>query len=369
MTPSLRLLRPTWLAAAAALSVLAGGSALADTSVLTSDGTLYEVAVKPYGDVIPGASVTGRAAFSDFPVVALRTTSPDGKVTYDVVEGTFNSDPKGLPVVEVDETSGTLLVCYSKYQGLMSDLHVAVRRDGRWVGRDIQPNAGLYLSINPQLTASRQRYVDYDGKGGTIVKSRTIFSLVWWEESGVSQARYAPIFVEDGLLSVDNVVAYNLNDILGMKGATHLNGLPFYSFMFPAVQRDPASQNGGVLVSFASLVTHREYVVSITFPEDMTTGSGTGASAGGSDAQVRAHIPVGRTMSDRPIPESRDTQSDVGYFLASNGLATSWWVEGVSLKYLRNDAPEGDAPKSLALRPDFSIHQALAVVREMTLKN
>jgi hypothetical protein len=302
-------------------------------------------------------------------VVALRTTSPDGKVSNEVVEGTFTSEPKGLPSLEIDETSGTILVCYSRYQGLMSDLHIAVRRDGVWVGRDVQPNSGLYLSINPQLTASRQRYVDFDGKGGTVTKSRTIFSLVWWEESGLSQARYAPIFVEDGVLSVDQVVAYNLNELLGMKGTTDIGGLPFSSFMFPAVQRDLASQNGGILVSFASLTTRREYVVSITFPDDMTVISGGSASGAGSEAQIRAHIPVGRTLSDNPIPASRDTQADVGYFLASNGRATSWWLDGTNVRYLRNDAPAGDAPKSLLLRSDFSLHQALVVVREMTLKN
>jgi hypothetical protein len=236
------------------------------------------------------------------------------------------------------------------------------------VGRDITPSAGLYLSMNPRLTATRQRYVDFDGKGGTVTKSRTIFSLVWWEESGLSQARYAPVFVEDGVLSVDAVVTFSLNELVGKQGATSLSGLPFSSFMFPAVQRDPTSTNGGVLVSFANLVTRREQVISITFPDDLTKLPGASSSGNLPDAQVRGHIPVGRELADGPIPAARDTQVDVGYFLSPTGRATSWWVESTGIRYLRNDAPSGEQPKKLPLRQDFSLDRALGVLQEMTLR-
>jgi|GEM_PF-1427925 len=359
------------LAASVLLGVLAVGShgASAETAVLTGDGTLYEVFIGPYQDVVPGSSVVPGLPSRDFPVVALRTTAPDGRVAIEMVDGTFTSEPKGLPSIEMDEATGTVIVCYSKYQGIMSDLHISVRRDGRWVGRDIQPNAGLYLSMNPRMTATRQRYVDFDGKGGTVTKFRTIFSLVWWEESGPSQARYAPIFVEDGVLSVDTVVAFNLNDLVGRKGFTDISGLPFSAYMFPAVERDPSSTNGGVLVSFANLATRREQVISITFPDDLTKLPGASASGGLPDVQVRAHIPVGRELGDGPIPMNRDTQANVGYFLSSTGRATSWWTDSTGIRYVRNDAAAGDQPRTLSVRPDFPVDRALSVIREMTLKN
>ncbi len=354
-----------WLALAASLLLACFGSqgASADTAVLGGDGTLYEVFIGPYQDVVPGSSVVPGLPSQDFPVVALRTTPPNGKVAIEVVDGTFTAEPKGLPSVEVDEATGTLIVCYSKFQGLMSDLHISVRRDGFWVSRDIATNPGIYLSLNPRMTAVRQQYVDFDGHGGTVTKSRTIFSLVWWEESGPSQARYAPVFVEDGVLSVDSVVAYNLNDLMGQGGVTNANGLPFSSYMFPAVQRDPSSANGGVLVSFVNLVTQREHVISITFPDDLTK---IGAPP---EVQIRAHGPIGRQLRDAGIPLNRDTQADVGYFLSPTGRATSWWTDTTGFHYLRNDAPAGDQPKTFPIRADFPVDRALGVLREMTLKN
>ncbi len=352
-----------------------GQVASAETAFLTSDGTLFEVFIAPYENVVPGAAVTGHFAAQDFPVVALRTTRPGGSVVLDVVDGTFTSEPKGLPSVAVDESTGTVIVCYSKYVGLMSDLHVAVRRDGGWASRDIRPSAGIYLSLNPRLAATRQQYVDFDGKGGTVTKSRTIFSLVWWEESGPSQARYAPIFVEDGILSVDAIVAYNLNDIVGKQGFTDIGGLPFSSYMFPAVERDLSSSSGGVLVSFANLVTRREQVISITFPGDLTKipgasgASGTSGSSGLPEAQVRGHIPVGRELGGGPLRQEQDTPTDVGYFLSSTGKSTSWWTDSTGVHYFRNDAPAGDQPKLLLLRPDFPVDRALSLIRDMTLTN
>ena len=353
-----------------ATGICGSRAANAETAVLTSGGNLYEVFVAPYSDVVSGAGVTRHFTAEDYPVVALRTTAPDGTTLLEVVDGTFTSEPKGLPSVAVDEPTGTLIVCYSKYIGLMSDLHVSVRRDGRWVSRDIRPSAGIYLSLNPRMTSTRQTYLDSDGKGGTVYKTRTIFSLVWWEESGPSQARYAPIFVEDGVLSsIDAIVAYNLNDVVGKQGFTDIGGLPFSSYMFPAVQRDPSSANGGVLVSFANLVTRREQVISVTFPDDLTKVGGASGTVGLPEAQVRGHIPVGRELGDGPLRANQDTQTDVGYFLSPSGKATAWWSDPTGIRYFRNDAPVSSSPKTLVVRPDFPLDRALGVLRDMTLTN
>ena len=374
MSPHARPRMPwfsSWLVLAASLLLVCFGSnvASADTAVLSRNGTLYEVFIAPYRDVVAGASVVRYFAAQDYPVVGLRTTAPDGNVALEVVDGTFTSEPKGLPSVAVDETTGAVIVCYSKYQGLMSDLHVAVQRDGLWVGQDIAANPGLYLSLNPQMTATRQQYLAFDGKGGTVTKSRTIFSLVWWEESGLSQARYAPIFVEDGVLAIGAVVAFDLNDLMGHGGSTDISGLPSSSYMFPAVQGDPASTNGGVLISFANLVTRREQVISVTFPADLTKLSGASSPGGFPDAQVRSHVPVGRELGDGPILMNRDTQVEVGYFIAPTGRATSWWVDSTGLRYIQNDAAATDQPKTLLIRPDFPVDRALNVIREMTFRN
>jgi hypothetical protein len=333
-------------------------SASAETAVLTSDGTLHEAIIGLYRDVVPGASLVPSLAEKNFSVVVLRTTSPSGETNVDVVDGTVTVEPKGLPAIAVDEATGTLVICYSRFQGVTSDLHVAIRRGDAWVNRDIQPSSGFCLSLNPRMTATRQQYLDFDSSGGTVTKSRTILSLIWWEESGSSRARYAPIFVEDGVVSIDAVATYDLNELLGKGGTTDSVGIPLSAYEFPAVASDPSSTTGGVLVVFANLVTHREIVASIVFPNNLTQPPG---------AQVKAHMPIGRQLGDGPIPVNRDTQAAVGYFVSSTGRATSWWTDATGLRFIRNDAPAGDVPKTLIIRTDFPVDRALSVVREMTL--
>jgi len=357
------------LAAGAAALLLAAAwaapPACGETAVLTSNGTLYEVIAGTYKDVNP--DLPPGAPEASYPVVALRTTLPGRGQSLEIVEGTVDSSKKGTPSVEVDEATGSIFVCYMRYAGFMSDLHVAVLRNGLWAGRDIAPNTGLYLSLNPRMVVTRQRYLDYDAMGGTVYKWRSILSLVWWEETGETQARYAPIFIEDGAVYFNAISAYNLNEIVGRTGSTNGAGLPLSAYQFPAVQPDPTS-NGGVLITFADLATQRERVIALTFPDDMTVPGKKSGGTGVPEAFIKAHGPIGREIGNGPIPVQRDVQSAVEYFIAPTGRATSWWTDGKSVFFLGNDAPVGDAPKAIALHPDFNVDRARLLIRDMNAR-
>lgn len=358
------LLRRVSLAAAAAFGLLAAARpASADSAIVTKSGTLYEVYPALYGDVVAGST----GSDSRTPVLALRTTPPGRPATLEIVQGTLDSNEKGDPSIDFEETTGTVFVVYTKYSGLMSQVHVAVRRSDRWVERDVLPNLGLYLSLNPQVVVTRQRYIDFDGNGGTIPKWRSILSLVWWEESGDSQARYAAVFVEDGVLKLDTVEAYNLNRMVNSNGPTPGQGLPFSSYQFPAVQRDTTT-NGGVLVSFVSLADRLEHVVSVTFPDDITQLMPIGATVGTPEAYARLHKPIGRSMRSTDIPQI-DTRATVGTAISPAGLPTFYWVEGDRVLFRRADAPASSATMTIPLRTDLSVDRAIALVREMALKD
>ena len=347
--------------ALATAALLGAGRVLADSTVLTQSGLLYEVFATTYGDVVVGA---GRLA--PMPVLALRTTFPDGTSTVELVDGTVDANEEWGQTVEYDETTQTLFVAYAKNEsGFMSDIHFSIHRGNAWREGSFQANAGLFLSLNPRMVITRQRYIDFDGKGGTVEKQCSILHLVWWEESGPSQARYAAVFVEDGQLSINEIVPYNLNELDSAAGPTQSQGLPLSSYMFPAVERD-LSSNGGVLVSFANLANLRQTILSVSFPDDITKLMPPGSTSASRDALSRHHTPIGRHQIDFDIPVRIDMplSTVIGTMLSPSGVPTYHWLDGTKLKVLRGDAVSA-APLTIPLRPDFSLDRALSVVRGM----
>jgi hypothetical protein len=341
--------------------LLASGRAVADSAVLTQSGILYEIFETTYGQVVPDAG-----SYAPTPVLALRTTLPDGSATVELVDGTVDSNEEWGETAEFDETTQTLFVAYVKNQsGFTADVHFSIHRGNTWREGSFLANAGLYLSLNPRMVITRQKYIDFDGHGGTVQKQRSILHLVWWEESGPSQARYAAVFVEDGQLNIDQIVPYNLNELASAGGPTLSQGLPFSSYMFPAAQRDPSS-NGGVTLSFANLVNQRQTILSVGYPDDLTKLSPPGSTTATRDALMRHHTPIGRHVIDFDIPSGIDVplSTIVGTVLSPSDVPTYYWQDGTKVKVLRGDAVSAP-PIAIPLRPDFSLDRALSVVRGM----
>ncbi|MBK9089035.1 MAG: hypothetical protein IPL90_08315 [Holophagales bacterium] len=361
----LALFRP--LAAAVAFAgALLCAPAFADSAVVAADGTLYEVFPANYGDLIP---LPGGAPETTMPALALRI-SPSGQPSrLELIDGTADYEREGSVSVEFEETTGTLFVAFTKSRGIAADMHVAVRRHGVWYAQDIVSNLGqYYLSINPKVVVTRQRYVTFGEDGAIVTKTRSIFSLVWWEESGPSQARYAPIFVEDGEFRTDSVQAWNLNALAGAEGPTDSSGYPTSAYSHPGVQADPAS-NGGVLVTFANLFTRTQQVLRIGFPDDLVKISPPGSTKVPPEDWARAHFPIGRSGGGGRIPLSMTTSSEIGATISQAGVTTFHWVDDGALRFVRSDDPEGASPRRLALRPDFSAEKAAALVKALAEKN
>ena len=286
-----RFARP-FLAALAALALAAAfaPAAAGASAALTKDGTLYEVFVTSYGTVVPGLSQND----STLPVVALRTTAPGHEPTVEVVGGSVNPLLKFGESLAYDDSTRTVFVVYTnlQVQGFFADVRAAMRREGGWSDGGFLPTGGLYASVNPKLVVTRQSYKTFDADGNVVTKKRSILSVVWWEESTRSQARFAPLFIEDGALRFSDLTAYNLNELTNTAGPTDTSDLPTTAYMFPAVQLDPAS-NGGILVSFANLATRTQQVLRLGFPDDDTKPQST------------VPTPVGRASNSRTTPIGR----------------------------------------------------------------
>jgi hypothetical protein len=348
----------------AVLGCVAAPRADAASAVLAKNGTLYEVFVTTYGQVISGAD----AADAVTPIVALRRTLPGLAPTVEVVGGSFSPLIKFGEALEFDDSTQTVFVVYTslQIQGFIADVHVSIWRDGGWANGRFLPNSGMYFSVNPRILVTRQTYNDFDTTGSVVTKTRSILSLVWWEESALSQARYASLFIEDGALNVDTVVAMNLNELAGASGPTNNQGLPTSSYMYPALQRD-LTTNGGVIASFADLATQTQKVLHIGFPDDYTTAAW---NASGKAANSRT-TPIGRSGRDFPLPTRIDLpfMVVVGTIVSPSDVPTYWWSQSGALSYLSGDtASLAQAAQTIPLRPDFQLDSALSAVRSMTDK-
>jgi hypothetical protein len=362
-----RFARPLAAALVALAGLLAAPRAEAANAVLAKDGTLYEVFVTNYGSVISGAN----ASDSALPVVALRTTLPGQAPVVEIVGGSVTPLLKFGESLEVDDTTQTVFVVYTslQVQGFFADVRAAMLRDGGWSEGGFLPNAGLYFSVNPKLLVTRQTYKTFDASGAPVTKTRSILSVVWWEETSLSQARYASLFIEDGSMRFSDVAAYNLNELAGAAGPTSAAGIPTSSYMFPAVQRDPAS-NGGVLVSFANLATRTQQVLRLGFTDDYTqpvaTPAGPAATTSGRTASSRS-TPIGRGISEFPLPRiDLPFLVTVGTIISPSMVPTYWWVRSGALNYQTGDATSlANPPLVIPIRPDFSVDRALSVVGSM----
>lgn len=368
--PSPRFMRRIASAVGSAFGVLGLAAAVAlapradaASAVLSGNGTLYEVVSTSYGEVIPDAT----SAEAAIRVLALRTTPPGGAPTTEIVGGTVNDFMKFEPSIEFDEATQSVFIVYTRLRGYFSDVQVTIRRDGAWADSRFLPNPGLYMSLSPQLLATRQTYTDVDADGNTVSKSRSILSIAWWEESRASQARYAAVFIEDGSLKLDDVTAWNLNELSGAAGPTDNTDLPLSSYVHPGLQRDPGT-NGGVLVSFANLSTRKQQVVRLSFPDDLPKlVPPDGLAPGQRTSFARGHTPIGRTLGESRIPVQIDLpfEAQVGTFISPNGVPTFFWSSDKGLVYLSGGST---ATLTIPFRPDFPVDRAIAVVRDMSDK-
>ncbi len=338
----------------------------AASAVLAKDGTLYEVFATTYGQVISGAS----AADASTPVVALRTTVPDRTPSVEVVGGSFSPILKFGESLEFDDSTQTVFVVYSslQVQGFFADTHLAIWRDGGWANVRFISNPGLYFSVNPRILVTRQSYKTFDPAGDVVTKTRSILSIVWWEESALSQARYAALLIEDGALRLEDIAASNLNELTGSAGPTDNRNLPTSSYMYPAVQRDPRTE-GGVIVSFANLAKRVQQVLHISFPDDYTQPAAGATASAGRTANSRS-TPIGRGFAEFPLPSlDLPFTLQVGTIVSPGGVPTYWWVRDGALNYQSGDAGSlARPPLAIAIRSDFPVDRALAVVGSMAEK-
>src|SRR4029078_1792183 len=80
---------------------------------------------------------------------------------------------------------------------VLNILRPGIFRNGAWTMTNLLPNLGFAHAYNPQILLSHLAVTRQAATGTLLSQTRTILSVIWWEEAQYSQARYAPIFLDE----------------------------------------------------------------------------------------------------------------------------------------------------------------------------
>ncbi|HKF45462.1 MAG TPA: hypothetical protein VKG01_20390 [Thermoanaerobaculia bacterium] len=359
-----RFLRPL---AAAALLALAAGPLAAETnapapayeekSILSPDGTLYVIRSGSATDL---GVVGGNLGPSD-KLIEWTSRSQDGQIQAGIIPGTVNADVKHNLDIAYDEPSDSLVLLWNEELTVLNVLRLGVYRNGTWSVGNLLPNLGMAHAYNPQMLLSHLSVNMVDPSGNAITKTRTLLSVIWWEEAQYAQARYAPIFLDDDQDPGD-VQVYDLPALIGSGGSTPTAGRSTGAYMFPALQVDGMS--GSLLASFADLSAGRHYVIRVSFPTEL------GRPGPDNATWMRRRIPVVGVASDNPIGDVGPIViGDVKTLIGFAYRPTLAWNTGTAIGYTRFDGKAWSSVRTIQLSDTMTADRAMRLVQEMATRN
>jgi hypothetical protein len=360
-----RTLRPLF---AAAIFALAAGAAFAgdgtlagkpqeEKSLLAPDGTLYTLAsghaseLGLAGNIIPTDNV-----------IKWSLRRQDGSIEQGVVPDTVGQSLKRNLELAYDEPSGSLVLLFKEDLTVLNILRLGIFKNGDWTVTNLLPNLGFAHAYNPQILLSHQTVTTQDDKGNPLSQTRTILSVIWWEEAQYSQARYAPIFLDE-VSNANDVVVYDLPALVGGGGgATSPGSHPANAYMYPSLQVEGIG--GAILASFADLSADRHYVVRIRYPDNL------GKPGPDNITWQRRRIPVVGVASDEPIPNEVPTVIEsVKTVVGASYRPTFVWSTDVAVGYTRFDGRKWSPAITIPLTESMTYDKALRLVQEMATRN
>jgi hypothetical protein len=345
---------------AAALALCPRAARAEEKSLLAPDGTVYTVRSGLALDL----AVSGPDIRPTDNLIEWTSLSPAGKRGIGIIPNTVGTSLKTNLDLAFDEGTSSLVLLWKEDLSIVNTLHLGIFNKGAWKGLDLLPNLGFAHAYNPQMLLSRQtvHWIDDDGKDAW--RTRSILSVIWWEESQYAQARYAPVFLGEDTTS-DTVAVYDLPSAVGGGGPTDYGDAPASAYMYPSLQLE--GPGGAILASFADLSQGKHFVVRLTFPTDL------GRTSPGTATWMRRRIPVfgvsiyGDIAFSAPLTGYKSIFTIVG----TSYTPTLVWDEDAAVKYIRLDGATGkwSAPIGIAITPEMSSDRAMQLVRDMAAKN
>lgn len=366
MIPVTRALR--LFLAAAAFALTAGAALAADASpsstyqeeksLLAPDGTLYSVRSGYASDL---GITDGSVGPNDY-VVAWSFRRQDGSVGQGVVPDTAGRSLKRNLQLAYDDPTGSLVLLWKEDFTILNVLRLGIFRDGAWTLANLLPNLGFAHAYNPQMLLSHQTVSVQNADGGSVSHTRTILSVIWWEEAQIVQARYAPIFLDE-VSDASDVQVYDLPASVGSDGRPTLTGdrAPG-AYMSPALQLEGIG--GAILATFSDLGSGKQYVVRLTFPSDL------GKPAPDNVTWQRRRIPVVGVASVGPISDSVPPGIDrVTTMIGAFYRPTITWRTDSAVGFTRFDGKTWSSARTIPLDSSMTYDRALRLVQEMATRN
>lgn len=341
-------------ALAAARALAADGSSYDEKSLLASDGTLYVVRSGSAADL----GISGGFSPSDR-LIEWSLRKQDGRVQQGLVPETVNGDLKHDLQLAYDEPTRSLVLLWNEDLTVLNVLRFGIFRDGAWAVANLLPNLGFAHAYNPQMLLSHQTVTLQDDYGNPITQTRTLLSVIWWEQAQYAQARYAPIFL-DGDTSAGDVQVYDLPALVGGGGpasATH----PAGSYMYPSLQSEGIG--GAILASFADLATNKHYVIRITYPNNL------GKPGPDNATWLRRRIPVVGVASDGPISDDVPVVIEaVRTVIGASYRPTLVWNTNSAVFFTHFDGKAWSSA-TIPLNDSMTYERAMGLVQEMATRN
>ena len=344
--------------AALLMAAFASPAAAEEKSLLSADGTLYEVQAGLAADL----GLAGAELEPDDYVIEWAARRQDGTVRVGIVPETQNRNVKRNLDLAFDEASQSLLLLWKEEVTPLNVLQLGILRDGAWTTSTLLPNLGFSKAFNPQMRLSHSTVRWNDADGHPITHNRSILSIVWWEESQYALARYAPIFLDGENFDLSNVAVYDLPLLVGPSGPTSYDDVPSAAYLFPSLHSDGPA--GAILASFADLHSKKNVVVRITFPTDLGTPGDRNIT------WMRRHIPIVGVVGESPLAPTAPVRiASMGTTIGSSYRPTFHWRDGNRLLYTRYDGREWASVKAIPLDETMSYERALALVVGMASSN
>jgi hypothetical protein len=238
---------------------------------LGTGGELYTVTAGLYGSLFPGSKTYDAAT----PVLALDTVVPGSAPKRQLVPSTEDQYVESSPALIYENGSKTLFVVWlSSSQGLVSGIRLASYGDGKWSPPITIICNSYALKTPPQLAVTRDTHQELDpASGNPVTHSRTVLHLVWSENSasGLYQAYYAPVILEDGAWIGTVPIPVHLNQFDAAEQTAQAAGTaPFVTPLAytPTIQggRDLSTAVGGFASETSGMLTAVEVDV---LPEEL----------------------------------------------------------------------------------------------------
>src|SRR5581483_11609963 len=197
--------------AAVALLLPALVRAQSGTSALGASGDVYRVESGSYKSLFPA---TAPASAANNPVLALDIVH-SGKLQRVLVPGTDGPETEQSPSLAVDPITNRVYLVWQGQVNIHSVLNLISYGPDGWSETFQCDGDAFSFKSNPQLAATVDHYTVLDASGNLVPVDRTIFHLVWYDESGLGQrVLYTPLVIQDGTLLHTNVI-FDLQALAG----------------------------------------------------------------------------------------------------------------------------------------------------------